>query len=153
MKERFGVILMKFERERPARWAVHIARGLLEADPQPRPGCARRWTLQVAVDFYGDMVKPVVLTSGDGFFHRLCFAYALRYPHVPFRMQTAYEDDEGVYFESTHALYQDKTVRFTQIVRHRGQFGERYESRWADWAVEGGVFRLSDHGVQESKPV
>lgn len=144
---------MQFDRERPARWAVHVARGLLEAEAQPGPGWVRRWTLQVAVDCYGSMANPVILTSGDSFFHRLCFAYALRYPHIGFRMQTAYENDEGTYFESTHALYQDEKVRFTQYVRHRGQSDERYESRWADWTAENGVFLPADHGIRESGPV
>ena len=151
-KDKCGVILMQFRRERPARWAVHVARALLETYPQRRPGRARRWTLQVAVDCYDDLNKPVVVTSDDGFFQRLCFAFALRYPHVPFGMETMYEDDERTYFESTAAQYHDGAVRLTQYVRYRGQSGESYESKWADWIVESGAFRLMDHGERQGSP-
>ena len=169
-------IKLTFKKERPARWARHIARTMVklwyledeETLPMPK-GEHRYWLYpevckrleEYQLDYYysalrylhrfgteieftscSDVQGSVGIGSGS-FFQRLCFTYALRYPHVPFTGLMEYEMTVSGSRQQVRALYENGVLIFDYHWTMRPDPFTSW-SRHSTWQLTDGVFVRTD---------
>ena len=137
-------ITMSFRRERPARWAVHVVKNLMQDMPQGSLSSVWRDRLKIQAAVQNELVQRIDVRTGDSLFHRLCFAYALRYPHVPFTMSVYFKEERTGYTESTEAIYENGTVHVAQTTIDAN---DCFQGKYAfvshtHWQAAEGTFKL-----------
>ena len=145
-------ITLRFRRERPARWAVHVVENLMLDRPEGSLISVSRYKTHVSVTVDDAVLGPIDTRRGDSLLHALCFAYARRFPHIPFRADTKYLENPNEYWENTSAAYEDGTLRFSQL---RWRAHDRFDGKYAfrnvtEWKlVEGGFILFNTDFPEE----
>lgn len=175
-------LVMKFPREKHARWAMHVAEEMLKVDyaPEELPwveeadkcpslsarylayrqeaaayrldtrGTAlewlRRFRNKIYIDRCQDISRWTSIEGPEEFFPQLCFAYALRFPQVPFTARYRYEMTVSGAIQLLRVQY-DGAVMQMQIKTGMQPMDED------DWSGEQVVSFVAEDGMFVKKSV